>query len=109
MKKRKEIIYVTQYGFWWSMSLETWLEICRIAAEGGEYNLDNHKGVRFLKGIPYHSMLSLNFADKDGMGSTWHHTPAREGVFKREPLDWTEKEYRQDLEEFARKEPQISR
>jgi hypothetical protein len=70
--------YVTQYGFYWSMPLKIWVELCKSMAQGGNHNYDNMEGVRALKRRPRVA------------GKTIHRT-----------LDWQEAEWISALYEEA--------
>ncbi len=79
-------VYVGQYGYFWSLSLDQWVELCKESSKGEGYDLTPYKQ---LKNKP-------NGLLKD-WGTDSYYTVNNEIIYV-EPLDW----YAEDFEDWLK-------
>lgn len=79
-------VYVGQYGYFWSLRREEWVELCKECAKGDGYDLSSFKQ---LKSKP--PSLLKDFATKS-------YYPKDSKMIYVEPLDW----YAEDFEEWLK-------
>lgn len=76
--------YITQYGFWWSATDESWRALVAFAcANDGAYNLDAVPGIKALKSRP----STIRVEDNAHTGRRYYHDMAGHPVHQ--PLDWS--------------------
>jgi hypothetical protein len=85
-------VYIEQYGYFWSLTPEKWLALCRHCAKGEGYDLD----------APCWQARRLVRAPRDvcrwreeGGWSDW--TATSNEVILRRPLDWDEAAFAEEL------------
>lgn len=79
-------VYVGQYGYFWSLKYEDWVNLCKECAKGEEYDLTRFKQ---LKAKP--QGLLKDFRTKS-------YYEKNDNIIYVEPLDW----YAEDFEEWLR-------
>ena len=94
MTEKPSLIYIQQYGGWWSLKPEKWLEICIKCAtpEGYEFEWDDE--AKPLKNRPGAIMVSSS----EG-GSYWS---AWNKYWLRQPVDWDISDYADEVAELKK-------
>lgn len=97
-RRTARVVYVTQYGAWWSATPEAWKALCERAVKSdGDYNLDKTSGFRPLTGRPRAVLL----ASERGSDRPMYWSPTH--TFKR-PLDWTVADFEDELRDLRSEE-----
>ncbi len=89
----RRIVYITQFGGWWSATPAQWLAICRVAVAGKDF--DYSQSTKALSGRPS-TVRTENYTNASGFGRVSYYDTAGHVIHR--PRDWDAEDWQSALD-----------
>lgn len=103
-RKAVKAIYVTQFGGWWKLTPEAWLDLCTKSVDAWEndttFSWDMSEKGKRLASTPYHAVFIDRWTDKDDFVRCYAIPRNNTIRVYRMVCDWKEDEWREALKEI---------